>query len=199
MLGLYVSDHPLNGLEHVLRANSDLSVAALLDSDRAGQVVTLAGLVTAVQRKMTKASGEPWAIVALEDLDASIDVMVFPKSYAPISARLVEDTVVVVKGRFDRREDEAPRITATEISFPDLTDEESGPVRISLDIGRCVPPVVEAMKEILHNHPGTADVHLHLRKGTTTTVLRLEDRFRVRPGPSLYADLKALLGASCLG
>ncbi len=148
---------------------------------------------------MTKATGDPWAIVSLEDLDAGIEVMVFPKAYAPISARLVEDTVVVVRGRFDRREDEAPRITATEITFPDLSLEDSGPVRISMDVGRCVPPVVEAMKEILHNHPGTVDVHLHLRRGTQTTVLRLEDRFRVRPGPSLYADLKALLGAGCLG
>jgi DNA polymerase-3 subunit alpha len=199
MLGLYVSDHPLNGLEHVLRANSDLGVAALLDSDRAGQTVKVAGLVTSVQRKMTKASGEPWAIVSLEDLDASIDVMVFPKSYAPVSARLVEDAIVVVKGKFDRREDEAPRITAVEIAFPDMQTEAAGPVRITLDVARCVPPVVESIKEILHNHPGTVDVHLHLQKGNHTTVLRLEDRFRVRPGPSLYADLKALLGAGCLG
>jgi DNA polymerase-3 subunit alpha len=198
MLGLYVSDHPLNGLEHVLRANSDLGVAALLESDRAGQTVKVAGLVTTVQRKMTKASGEPWAIVSLEDLDASIDVMVFPKSYAPVSARLVEDAIVVVKGKFDRREDEAPRITAVEIAFPDLQTEATGPVRITLDVARCVPPVVESIKEILHNHPGTVDVHLHLRKDQHTTVLRLEDRFRVRPGPSLYADLKALLGAGCL-
>ena len=198
MLGLYVSDHPLNGLEHVLRANSDLGVAALLDSDRAGQTVKVAGLVTTVQRKMTKASGEPWAIVSLEDLDASIDVMVFPKTYAPVGARLVEDAIVVVRGKFDRREDEAPRITAVEIAFPDLQTEASGPVRLTLDVARCVPPVVESIKEILHNHPGTVDVHLHLQKGNHTTVLRLEDRFRVRPGPSLYADLKALLGAGCL-
>ena len=198
MLGLYVSDHPLNGLEHVLRANSDLGIADLLDSDRAGQMVSVAGLVTSVQRKMTKASGEPWAIVSLEDLDASIDVMVFPKAYASVSARLVEDAVVVVRGKFDRREDEAPRVTAVEIGFPDMTTEDAGPVRISLDVARCVPPVVEAIKEILHSHPGTVDVHLHLRKGTQITVLRLEDRFRVRPGPSLYADLKALLGAGCL-
>ena len=68
-----------------------------------------------------------------------------------------------------------------------------------MDVARCVPPVVEAIKEILHSHPGTVDVHLHLRKGTQTTVLRLEDRFRVRPGPSLYADLKALLGRGLPG
>jgi DNA polymerase-3 subunit alpha len=124
--------------------------------------------------------------------------MVFPKTYAPVSARLVEDAIVVVRGKFDRREDEAPRITAVEIAFPDLQTEASGPVRLTLDVARCVPPVVESIKEILHNHPGTVDVHLHLQKGNHTTVLRLEDRFRVRPGPSLYADLKALLGAGCL-
>jgi DNA polymerase-3 subunit alpha len=199
MLGLYVSDHPLNGLDHVLRANSDLSIAELLESEKNNEMVTLAGLITGVQRKATKNTGEPWAIVTLEDLDASIEVMVFPKTYAPVGPRLVEDTVVVMRGRFDRREEESPRLSAQEITFPDLEAAESGPVRLSVDAGRLVAPVAAALKEILANHPGSTDVHLLVRSGERTTVLRLEDRFRVRPGPSLSADLKALLGAGCLG
>ena len=198
MLGLYVSDHPLNGLEHVLRAASDASLATILESERTGQVM-VAGLVTSVQRKVTKDKGEPWAIVSLEDLDASIEVMVFPRTYGPISARLVEDAVVVVKGRLDRRDDEAPRLTAMDMTFPDLTDAADAPVRLTIDVARCVPPVVERMRDILASHPGTTEVHLLVRNGTRITVLRLDDRLRVTPGPSLFADLKALLGAGCLG
>ena len=198
MLGLYVSDHPLNGMEHVLRKSSDRTLSSLLEHGQPGSTVTVAGLVTSVQRKVTKAKGEPWAIITLEDLEASVEVMVFPRSYSPVSVRLVEDTVVVIKGRFDKREDEAPRMVASEITFPDVSEDDSGPVRISLDVGRCVPPLVASLKEILGNHPGTADVHLHLVKGERTTVLRIDERLRVSPGPSLSADLKALLGAGCL-
>ena len=199
MLGLYVSDHPLNGLEHLLRAAGDVGIAELVEGDRASGPVTVAGLITGVQRKITKNTGEHWAIVQLEDLAASIEVLVFPKTYAPVSARLVEDSVAVVRGRFDRRDDEAPRLSAQEVSFPDLTAEAEGPVRVTIDVARCVPPVVTQMKDILRNHPGSVDVHLHVRSGSATQVLRVQDGLRVKPGPSLYADLKALLGAGCLG
>jgi DNA polymerase-3 subunit alpha len=63
---------------------------------------------------------------------------------------------------------------------------------------RCVPPVVERLKEILAAHPGTTEVHLHLASSGRTTVLRLDDRLRVTPSPALYGDLKALLGPTCL-
>ncbi|MGN6688357.1 MAG: DNA polymerase III subunit alpha, partial [Actinomycetales bacterium] len=106
MLGLYVSDHPLFGIEHVLSAASDTSISSLTGSDDRpdGAVVTVGGLVTGLQRKMTK-QGNPWAIATLEDLEGSIDVMVFPATYQLVATMLAEDAVVVVKGRVDRREE----------------------------------------------------------------------------------------------
>ena len=112
MLGLYVSDHPLMGVEHVLAQVSDVSVAGLMaDEDRAdGSIVTIAGLVSGLQRKMTK-QGNPWAIATIEDLEGAIDVMFFPATYTLVATQLVEDAVVVVRGRLDKRE-EAPRLVA---------------------------------------------------------------------------------------
>jgi len=199
MLGLYVSDHPLHGLEQVLANASDCSVAQLHSGDRPeGQTVTLGGLVTGVQRKTTK-QGSVWAIVTLEDLDGTIDVMVFPQTYMAVGTLLVEDAVVLVKGRIDRPDEDAARLVAMEVTQPDVSNAESGPVRLTLAAARCVPPVVERLKEILSVHPGTVEVHLHLSAAGRTTVLRLDDRLRVTPAPALFADLKALLGPGCLG
>jgi hypothetical protein len=80
MLGLYVSDHPLLGLENVLSAASDCTVGQLLaDDERAeGSTVVVAGLVTSVQRKLTK-KGATWAVVTVEDLEGGIEVMCFPR------------------------------------------------------------------------------------------------------------------------
>ena len=64
---------------------------------------------------------------------------------------------------------------------------------------RCVPPVVDRLKEVLRTHPGAAEVHLRLLSGARTKVLRLDDKLRVRPSPSLLADLKQLLGPACVG
>jgi DNA polymerase-3 subunit alpha len=199
MLGLYVSDHPLFGVEHVIAGESDCSIASLLaDEDRPdGSTVTLGGLVTGVQRKVTK-QGNTWAIVTLEDLEGAIDVMCYPQTYQLVSTHVVEDAVVIIKGRIDKRE-EVPRLVASEVRVPDLSEGPRGPVVIQLPVSKCVPPVVEQLKAVLSAHPGVTEVQIHLQATARTTLWRLDDRLRVSPTPALYGDLKALLGAGSVG
>jgi DNA polymerase-3 subunit alpha len=104
----------------------------------------------------------------------------------------------VVRGRIDRSDDDGVRVVALEVTAPDVSAAVSGPVRLTLAATRCIPPLVERLKDVLAMHPGTTEVHLHLTGGTNTTVLRLDDRLRVTPSPALFGDLKALLGSSCL-
>ena len=199
MLGLYVSDHPLFGVEHILSAAADCSISQLTaDDDRTdGQIVTVAGLISGLQRKVTK-QGSAWAIATLEDLEGVIDVMVFPQTYQLVATQLVEDAVIVVRGRLDKREDQ-PKLVAMELTLPDLSEGPRGPVVIPLPVAKCVPPVVDRLKEVLATHPGVTEVHLQLQQAAgRTTVMRLDDRLRVSPGPALFGDLKALLGPGAI-
>jgi DNA polymerase III subunit alpha len=198
MLGLYVSDHPLLGLEHLLSNESDCSIGQLmLDEERAdGSPITVSGLVTSVQRKITK-RGDAWAMITLEDLDGAIDVLLFPSAYQLASTYLVEDAILTVKGRLSRSKDQ-PEIMGQEVSAPDLTEGPSGPVVISLPSTRCTAPVVEQLRDVLGSHPGMTEVQLRLMTRNATTVMRLDDRLRVTPSSALFADLKHLLGPGCL-
>jgi DNA polymerase III subunit alpha len=198
MLGLYVSDHPLMGVEHVLAASCDCTIGqVLVDEDRPdGAVVTVGGLVTNVQRKLTK-RGDAWAVITLEDLEGAIEVMLFPSVYQLSAAALMPDAIVTVKGRL-RRRDDVPELHASEVAVPDLARGPVGPVVISMPVTRCTPPVVEQLKDVLGSHPGVTEVHLRLQSQTSTKVMRLDDGLRVTATPSLMADLKALLGPSCL-
>jgi DNA polymerase-3 subunit alpha len=199
MLGLYVSDHPLLGIEHILEKETDCMIAALTtDGDRPdGQVVTVGGLLSGLQRKVTK-QGNSWAMATLEDLGGAIEVMIFPSSYQLCSTLLAEDAILVIRGRLDKRED-TPKIIAMEVTQPDLTvTDTGGPLAVTLPVGRCTPPVVTRLKEVLSTHPGTTEVHLRLQNGGRTTVVRLDDKLRVAPSPALMGDLKQLLGPSCL-
>ncbi|MCW2785077.1 MAG: dnaE [Marmoricola sp.] len=199
MLGLYVSDHPLLGLEHVLAASSDCTIGQLmLDEERAdNSTVTITGLVTGVQRKMTK-RGDTWAMVTVEDLDGAIDVLLFPSAYQLAATLLTEDAIITVKGRLSRQKDQ-PELHGQEVTLPDLNDGPSGPVIISMPSTRCTAPVVDQLKDVLATHPGMSEVRLKLLARQSTTVLRLDDRLRVTPSPALFADLKQLLGPGCLG
>jgi len=106
-------------------------------------------------------------------------------------------TVVLVRGRVDKR-DETVKIIAMDITVPDLSAGERGPVVVSLPTVRCTPPLVERLKEVLAAYPGTTEVLLQLEGGGKTTVVRLDDRLRVSASASLFADLKQLLGPGCL-
>ena len=197
MLGLYVSDHPLLGVEHVLRAATDRAISSVTDeSVTHDQIVTIAGLITNIQRKVTK-QGASWAIVTIEDLEGSIDVRFFSNTYAQTAMHLVEDRIVVVRGRVDKRE-EVAQISALELSLPDIKQSPTGPLVIKLDTNRCTPPIVDRMKEILRSHPGSREVHLQLIGGAKSTTLKLDEGLKVTASPSLSADLKSILGPDCL-
>jgi len=199
MLGLYVSDHPLMGLEHVLSNGTDCTIGQLLlDEERSdGSPIVVSGLITSVQRKITK-RGDAWAMVTLEDLDGAIDVLLFPSSYQLASTFLSEDSIITVRGRLSRSKD-VPEIHGQEVTLPDLSDGPSGPVVITLPATRCTGPTVEQLKDVLRTHPGMTEVRLKLLNRASTTLLKLDDRLRVTPTPALFADLKQLLGPGCLG
>ena len=197
MLGLYVSDHPLLGVEHLLRSSTDMPISQVNDESVGHeQIVTIGGLITQIQRKVSR-RGDSWAIVTVEDLEGAVDVMFFSNSYTQHSMNLMEDRIVVIRGRVDKREEQV-KIMALDLSMPDISLAPTGPLIISMDTVRCTPPVVDRIKEILRSHPGKREVHLKLDDGRKSLVMKIGDDLRVTASPSLSADLKAILGPDCL-
>jgi DNA polymerase-3 subunit alpha len=200
MLGLYVSDHPLFGLERLLANASDMSISSLLEDESRpdGSQITIAGMITGLQRKTTK-QGNYWAIVTVEDLAGAIECLFFPQSYMDVAQLLAEDLVVVVKGRLNRR-DEVPTIYASGLTVPDISSTDGVPVTVTLPTAKCTAPVVEQLKTVLETHKGSTEVRLRLTRsgGGAGTLMRLDDSLRVTPSPALFGDLKQLLGPACL-
>jgi DNA polymerase-3 subunit alpha len=195
MLGLYVSDHPLLGVEHILRSNTDMSISALVDDGGAQDgFVTIGGLITGISRKVSR-TGSSWAIVTVEDLEGSLEVLFFAKTYTQYALTLVEDRIVTIRGRVDRR-DEQVRFSAVEMTSLDVSSGPVGPLMISLPISQCTPPIVERVKEILRSHPGKREVHLHIEDSGKSTTMKIDAL--VTSSPSLSADLKSILGPDCL-
>ena len=195
MLGLYVSDHPLLGVEHILRSNTDMSISALVeDGGVQDGFVTIGGLITGISRKVSR-TGSSWAIVTVEDLEGSLEVLFFANTYNQYALTLVEDRIVTIRGRVDRR-DEQVRFSAVEMTSLDVSSGPVGPLTISLPISQCTPPIVERVKEILRSHPGKREVHLHIEDSGKSTTMKIDAL--VTSSPSLSADLKSILGPDCL-
>ena len=197
MLGLYVSDHPLLGIEGQLRAASDLPISAIYEEGVGHeQIISVGGLITNVQRKVSK-QGNSWAIVTLEDLEGAIDVNFFSNAYTQHALNLVEDRIVLIRARVDKRE-EQPRLSALDFSLLDITQAPTGPLVISVEPTRVTAPLVERIKEVLRTHPGKREVHLKIEDGKKSTIMKIDDNLRVTASPSLSADLKSILGPDCL-
>ena len=199
MLGLYVSDHPLRGMEAILAHNSDTEIVDLSTEGgvRDGQQIQICGLITTVQSKTTKRDGNLWAIVTIEDISGSTDVLFFPQTYQKYSQDLVTDEIISVSGRVRIRDDEAS-LYAQEMTVPDISQVASGPLNIYISANRLTEEVAEQLRGILASSPGQSEVRMHLRSSKGTTIVQLGDDLRVNRGSSLAAQLKTLLGLHCL-
>src|SRR4051794_33123246 len=198
MLGLYVSDHPLAGLERELAKHASTGIAELLASEQVpdGETVTLAGLVTEVQHRVARNSGNQYGLVQIEDFGGSITVMFLGKAYQEFAPGLTADSVVVVKGRVSARDD-GMNIHAQSLFTPDLgTAGSSGPLVITLQEHRATTEVVKALNDVLIRHGGDEEVRLRLVRGGNARVFELP--FTVEVSADLYGELKSLLGPACV-
>ncbi|WP_431899107.1 DNA polymerase III subunit alpha [Nonomuraea sp. bgisy101] len=198
MLGLYVSSHPLDGAEPALAANRDTTIADLLASGRQDGPARVSGIIAGLQRKVTK-QGSPWAIVTLEDHDAAVECLIFPKTYTLYGEALAQDRVISMRGRINVR-DETMSVYGEEITLLDVSQAHTGPpVVISIQEAQLNVRLVQELKYILTAHPGRAPVHVLVhRHGAKSVLLNLQP-FQVTPQPAFHGDVKALLGAGAIG
>lgn len=194
MLGNYVTDHPLAGLEEVLGCQTDSTFASLVEVHDGG-IVSVAGIVQKVGKKFTR-KGELMFILEMEDLEATCEVIVFPQTAEKAGDLVAADKVLCVRGRVDKKED-VPKLVAMEITEPDYKVLDN-PVRLRIPAPDCTPQLVSELKGVLLDYPGTRPVFLHLLSGDPPkqkeTVLRLGTDFRVDPGNGCVDRLRLLLG-----
>ncbi|MGB3685917.1 MAG: DNA polymerase III subunit alpha [Ornithinimicrobium sp.] len=198
MLGLYVSDHPLNGIEHILAGHAQAPISHLSSEDGPsdGDFVTVAGLITSLALKRTK-NGDPYARVLVEDMASSVEVVFWPKTYMTCSTMLAEDTVCVVRGRLKKSED-GIELIAQDLTLPDIKTGPRGPIVVTMPLGRATDVVATSLRDVLAEHPGATEVHVKLISPGRSVLLQLEESLRVTASPELFGDLKALLGSAAV-
>ncbi|MDA3023231.1 MAG: DNA polymerase III subunit alpha [Actinomycetota bacterium] len=192
LLGLYVSSHPLDGTEAVLAALTDTQVAGLGERGD-GASVTIGGVLTAVAKKFTR-KGDTYLTGVLEDLTGQVEVVFWPSTYRVAHEVLLEDAVLVLRGRVERR-DEVVKLTADAVTPPDLSEALGQPLIVRFAPGQLTPESITRLEGVLANHPGAAPVAVEVA-GTDGRPqrFRLGDRFRVERRPGLFGELKAAFG-----
>ena len=193
-LGLYVSEHPLEAIRAQLRRKTDASLAEL-DRRRDGEVVTVAGIVSALKQLTTK-KGEPMVFMRLDDVLGSTEVVVFNSVYAAARELLITDAVLVVKARIDHKEGET-KLIAMEVSSFEATPERRE-VRLKLDARATRAGIIRELAAVVRDFPGEAPVVFDLVTSEGPRTFQLGAKFRVKPEPDFFAEVKALLGEAAV-
>ncbi len=175
MLGLYVSDHPLFGAEAALKRKTEHSLIDLPSMDDRAAVV-VGGVITSLARKFTK-KGEQMAVFVLEDLEASIEATVFPRTLREQGHKLEDDVIVAVRGLLDKRDESRFGLIVNDIQvLSGLNDGPAAPLRLMLPSYHLDELKIQRLKRILRDHPGDSVVQVDIGGGK---ILRLADEFRV--------------------
>ncbi|MGO1539000.1 MAG: DNA polymerase III subunit alpha [Leucobacter sp.] len=197
MLGLYVSDHPLRGLETTLAKDASVTVEQISgpDSKLDGEVVTVAGLLTNVEHRTAK-SGNLYGMVSIEDFTGELQALFMGKSYQEFGQLLQPDSIVALRGKLKARDDgmtmHAYGVKPIEVTVQD--DAET--VNLSLTDTRATEDLMSDLRATLQRHRGESEVRLNLLTPAGVRVFELP--FTVRVTPDLYGELKGLLGPHCL-
>ncbi len=193
MLGLYVSDHPLMGLEGALRRRTEHALADLEAMDD-GALVIIGGVVTQLQRKWTK-KGDLMGIFVLEDLSDSVECMVFPRTFTDCGHLLDDDRVVIARARVQKRDEESKLMIQSIEVFEVENLGSAAPVRLEIRPDQLSELMIEDLKRVLTEHPGESSVYIHL---SDSQVIKLADDFNVSNAKGLIPELRVLLGADAV-
>jgi DNA polymerase-3 subunit alpha len=205
MLGLYVSSHPLQGAERILARHADNTIAEIImasptDESGRGRSVRIAGMIASVNRRINK-NGEPWAVVTLEDLDAGVEVLFFPKSYPQVAELLVEDSAITVTGRLNDRDGSvsvfASSAESIDISMAGTGLDENPPIVLSVEASRITSDLVGDLRRALETNPGNTPVRLMMNSRRGATLFALPG-YLVNPNPAFFGEVKELLGAGAI-
>jgi DNA polymerase-3 subunit alpha len=208
-IGLFISAHPLKEVREALRAAVDCPLADLAGR-RDGDWVTAGGIITAAKKIRTK-KGDPMMFATLDDLEGSIEVLIFGKALEAYEGVLGVDEIVLVRGRVDHADRGTSLVAQSVDPFrPSAEEVEAArdaaaaaprgpqPVTVVLDAARLPASVIDELKHVFGNHAGDSEVLLDIRTSAGPRTLRLGGDYRVSPTPSLRAELEHILGPAAV-
>ena len=196
MTGLYLSGHPLDDYKKSLKIQTNIDIekilqtsemmdeteeSALITDDNTisdGQRVIIGGIISAVNRKVTR-SNDIMAFMTVEDLTASMEVIVFPKTLKKVNSMVNEDELVVVKGRVSIREDEEPKILCEDI-LP-LEKIDSSKVFLRVESAEKLKEAIPALKVLLMPYRGSSPLYVYAEK----------EKQKFRMGKEMWLDIES--------
>ncbi|NQT95460.1 MAG: DNA polymerase III subunit alpha, partial [Candidatus Omnitrophica bacterium] len=199
LLGFYISSHPLARYEKSLRLYAS-STTQTLGQLHDGDEVSIGGIITKAKFTFTKRAGEKMAILRLEDLKGTVEVLVFPRSFKNAEKNIREDLIVFVKGRVNLRED-TPKIIAEEIlPLEEARRKYTQALSIELITTGLEKDTLARLREVFTRHKGDTPVYINFTTPDKKKLQMAAGRaVSVLPSDELITEVEKLTGEGSVG
>ena len=192
-IGFYISGHPLAAFETDMKRYATATTETL-DNIKDGKEVTICGIIAGIKPKMTK-KNEKMAILNLEDLLGTVEVIVFPELYRTAQDVLLTDTPLIVAGTLDKSE-QGNKIKAVRVHLlADVKKKGTTRMDIRFNATGLTQDDLLKVKDILLRYKGSIPVYLRLQNPARKESLISVDRdIRVNPDDKLISEIESVLG-----
>ncbi|NTV28588.1 MAG: DNA polymerase III subunit alpha [Candidatus Omnitrophica bacterium] len=191
LLGFYLSGHPLDRYKVEIKTFTTGTIGKMARMGE-GQSIAMIGLIRQVRLTTTKKTGERMAILRIEDLEGGAEALVFPRAFQTVGQYIKDSAVVVVKGKVSLK-DEAPKIIIDELR--DINEIYALVKMITVDMTRCEPERLTAIKKRLERFPGKVPVHLQIdTKNFKSVEIKVGRDLFVSPSEILMDEIKSVVG-----
>ncbi len=200
ILGFFISGHPLERYRALVELFGTRTTQTL--GEWSEHPVTIATVVTAVKRQISRKTGKEYARVVLEDFHGTAEAIVFPDAWAKLNQVVAVDAALLLTGGHsarDRSEDVAPFIVESARPLAEL--EASGLLGVAIRWAAPGAPeagVARAAARVAASHPGPAPLYIDWSDGNGTTVRLVSRRLRVEPRDDTLRALRELFGADAV-
>jgi DNA polymerase-3 subunit alpha len=196
-LGFYVNGHPLRRHGKLLETFTNTDTVAIREVD-GGSRVRIGGMLQSIRSLRTR-KGDLMAFVVLEDMQGSVEVVVFPEAYAAAADLLTEDSIVLVEGEVQKDENAVKIVADSVVSIDRVETTWTASVRINLDMTRTDRQMLLELNDILRRHPGGCPAFIALRDpGRVETLISLSGDLRLEAGAPLRQAVRRLVGYSAV-
>lgn len=195
MIGFYITKHPLASYEKLLNAYSSCKISELAGL-RDSQEILIGGLIKKVKITVTRKKAEKMAIVTLEDLNSSVEMLVFPTAYKKVSELVKEDNMVFVKGKISLKE-ESPKIMVDDIIMLEKVKEMfTKAILVKFPTTGLQQETMVKVKNVIQKHKGNIPVYIDLVSPEGRKIRLSTDKdLMVQPTDELLGDMEEAVGA----
>jgi len=194
LLGFYVSGHPLTHYAPTLQL-FELKSTSHLGELRDASETRLGGIITLFDRKLSKRDNRPWAVLEVEDLDGSVEVLVYADTYEKTHAFLGPEKAILLQGRLDRQDDKTRLIASDIMPLDDAPRRLTQAVHLLIPNTRFEVEHLEQLRDLLRSNSGLLPVFIGIEQaGGEVVYIRAGDEFNVNPGEDFLHRLRHMVG-----